>query len=232
MDADDVRTRRGYEVVHLGQMSYSDAYAKQETFHQFVLESRESVVPQMARLLMVEHVPPVITVTRRPGALGHLLASPDLLKARGIELCETDRGGDITYHGPGQLVCYPIVDLNAHKLKLHDYVRLLEASVIDTLAHYGVSGETEAGATGVWVRVGSDLQKVCAIGVRVRRWVTMHGLAINVATDLGHFGLIVPCGLAGRPVTSLRALLRDSCPPMDHVQRTLAGSLLERLGNV
>src|SRR5262249_23731675 len=160
----------------------------------------------------VEHDPPVITVTPRAGV--NLLASPEALAAAGIEVEETDRGGDITYHGPGQLVVYPILDLNLLKLRLHEYMRMLAAAVIDTCAAFGVRARRDVCATGVWVPRGdADASngtcgsltdaKICAMGVRVRRWVTMHGLALNVTTDLSHFSHIVPCGLVGRPVTSL-----------------------------
>src|SRR5690606_29440764 len=147
---------------------------------------------------------------------GHVLATPGLLARHGVELVETDRGGDVTYHGPGQLVAYPIVDLNRVGLRLHEYMRALEGAVIAAVAGFGVAGERDPAATGVWVpgAVRGESAKLCAMGVRVRRWVSMHGLALNVTTDLSHFGLIVPCGLAGRPVTSLHALLGDRCPPM------------------
>jgi len=138
---------------------------------------------------------------------------------------ETDRGGDITYHGPGQLVAYPILDLNRYGLGLHAYMRLLEQVVIDTVAVWGVVGERDPGATGVWVRG----RKIAAFGVRVRKWVSMHGLALNVTTILDHFGLVVPCGLVGRGVTSLHGELGARCPAMDDVKRTLVRSLNERL---
>ncbi|QKK09243.1 MAG: lipoyl(octanoyl) transferase LipB [Planctomycetota bacterium] len=142
-------------------------------------------------------------------------------------------GGDITYHGPGQLVAYPILDLNVLMLRLHDYMRLLEQSVIDTLAGFGVEGQRDPEATGVWVELAryqpaapeGRLAKIAAMGVRVRRWVSMHGLSLNVDPDPAHFRLIVPCGLAGRPVTTLRALLGDDCPSMERVSEALVGHL-------
>jgi lipoyl(octanoyl) transferase len=143
---------------------------------------------------------------------------------------ETDRGGDITYHGPGQLVAYPILDLNHLNLRLHEYMRLLEGVVIEACATWGVEGHRDEGATGVWVR-GEEGQsaKVCAMGVRVRRWVSMHGLAINVSTDLNHFDLIVACGLAGRSVTSLKALLGEAAPGMDEVKSVLGSVMRARV---
>lgn len=205
-------------------MSYADAYVVQNDRHERVLAARGSGV--VGTILLVEH-DPVITVTRRPGAAGHVVASPELLARHGVEIAETDRGGDVTYHGPGQLVVYPIVDLNAMNCRIVEYLRLLEDVVIGVLAEIGVEGRRDAGATGVWVGEGPASAKVCAMGVRVRRWVTMHGLALNVDPDLSHFGLIVPCGLHGRSVTSLRELLGERCPSMERVK----GLMGERLAS-
>lgn len=220
-------------VIDLGRMDYAAAYAVQQAHHAEVLALRDnpdSIEPP-GRILLVEHEPPVITISQRKDARQHLIATPELLARHGVTIAETDRGGDITYHGPGQLVVYPIIDLNAHRLRLHDYMRLLEDAVIDTLMEFGITGERDPGATGVWVRSMRDAQsaKICAMGVRIRRWVSMHGLALNVTTDLDHFKLIVPCGLAGRPVTSLRQLLGERCPSMDRVKAELANALSARL---
>ncbi|MCL4219948.1 MAG: lipoyl(octanoyl) transferase LipB [Phycisphaerales bacterium] len=214
------------EVIDLGRMAYRAAWDEQRRHHAEVLTARERGRHEVGRILLVEH-DPVITVTRRPGAIGHLLASPELLARHGVELVQTDRGGDITYHGPGQLVCYPIIDLQLLRLRLHEYMRLLEQAAIDTIARFGVSGERDPSATGVWVRGGGGTppKKICAMGVRVSRWISMHGLALNVTTNLDHFDLIVPCGLAGRGVTSLCALLGDACPPMDDVKCELVSTL-------
>ncbi len=218
------------QVVDLGRMGYADAYAEQQRRHAEVLAWRGEAEAGASRpagiVLLVEH-DPVITVTRRPGAAGHVLATPGLLARHGVELVETDRGGDVTYHGPGQLVAYPIVDLNRVGLRLHEYMRALEGAVIAAVAGFGVAGERDPAATGVWVpgAVRGESAKLCAMGVRVRRWVSMHGLALNVTTDLSHFGLIVPCGLAGRPVTSLHALLGDRCPPMAEVKAAVVREL-------
>jgi lipoyl(octanoyl) transferase len=181
-------------------------------------------------VFLLEHEP-VVTVSRRAGARDNLIASPELLARHGVAVHETDRGGDVTYHGPGQLVVYPILDLNRLNLGLHAYMRLLEQAVIDACARFGVAAERDSSATGVWVPEidgagrAARTAKVCAMGVRVRRWVSMHGLAINVTTNLEHFGLIVPCGLVGRPVTSLQKLLGSACPPM----RDVAGALRDSL---
>jgi lipoyl(octanoyl) transferase len=177
-------------------MSYLPAWEEQNRHVTEVLAARERGEPEVGRLLMVEH-DPVITVSNRAGAAANLVASPEALRMAGVSVERTDRGGDITYHGPGQLVVYPILDLNLLNLGLHAYMRMLEAAVIDTCAAFGVSARRDAAATGVWV--GEPGAKICAMGVRVRKWVSMHGLAINVTTDLSHFGLIIPCGLIGRP---------------------------------
>ena len=195
-------------------MPYAEALSVQRDLQRRVVEARATGgAPHPMYLLLVEHAPPVITISRRRGAREHLLATDAQLAAAGVEVAETDRGGDITYHGPGQLVVYPILDLNVLGLRLHGYMRFLEQIVIDTLAHWGLQGSRLDAATGVWVN-GS---KICAMGVRLSRWVSMHGLALNVTTNLEHFDLIVPCGLAGRSVTSLRCELGRSCPAMADV---------------
>jgi lipoyl(octanoyl) transferase len=139
----------------------------------------------------------------------------------GIGVVETDRGGDVTYHGPGQLVVYPIVDLNLLNLGLHDYMRLLEEAVIRYCATHGISGAREKGATGVWVEsaLHGESAKIAAMGVRVRRWVTMHGLSLNINPDLGHFSCIIPCGLVGRPVTSMHQQMGEGCPSMQEASK-------------
>ena len=203
-------------------MPYADALVLQRERHAAVLEGRGSGGPHC--LLLVEH-PPVITVTRRPGADAHVLADDRTLAAAGVERHETDRGGDVTYHGPGQAVAYPIVDLQRIGSGIHAYIRALEEAVIRTCGRWGVECHREAGATGVWTGLEGRRGKIAAIGVRVSRGVAMHGLALNVAPDLAHFGLIVPCGLHGRAVTSLRRELGDRCPGIDDVFDALAEEL-------
>jgi lipoyl(octanoyl) transferase len=151
------------------------------------------------QLLIVEH-PHVVTMGRN-GHRENLLAEPEVLTRSGISFFETDRGGDVTYHGPGQIVGYPILDLREWKRDVHAYVRSIEQVIIDTLAGFGIAAGREAGATGVWTAEG----KIAAIGVHISRWVTSHGFALNVDTDLNYFRYIVPCGLT-RPVTSMRSL--------------------------
>jgi len=217
-------------VTDLGRMEYAAAYERQKTELERVIAARDWDHPLPGVILLVEHDPPVITVSNRPEARAHLLATEAQLDKAGVTVAPTDRGGDITYHGPGQLVVYPILDLNAFKLGLHDYMRLLESVVIDACTGFGLVTRRDDAATGVWVDRGMHpATKVCAMGVRVRRWVSMHGLAINVTTDLSHFDLIVPCGLAGRAVTSLRAELGERCPAMGEVKRAVAGALVQRL---
>lgn len=221
-------------VVDLGAMSYDEALVLQRRHHREVLAARDAADASatFGRMLFVEHVPPVITLGRRPGSARHLVVDEARLSALGLQLRESDRGGDITYHGPGQLVAYPIIDLNRARLRLHDYMRLLEQAVIDLCAMYGIDAQREEGATGAWIKGAGPngaAAKICAIGVRVQRWVTMHGLALNVTTNLAHFDLIVPCGLEGRTVTSLERLLGTACPPMSEVKAQFAQAMALRL---
>lgn len=219
---------------NLGRINYTDALAQQELEHARILAARETPTPHtLGTILIVEHQP-VITVSQRPNAQSHLLASRESLAHLGIDVQPTDRGGDITYHGPGQIVLYPIIDLNAFNLRLHDYMRLLEQAIIDTLEHFHIPAQREQGATGVWVpRPNQPPAKVAALGVRVRRWITTHGLALNVAVNLKHFDLIVPCGLTGREVTSMDKLLPPPPPTFDQVHpilvNNLAAALAQRL---
>lgn len=207
-------------VLDLGRIGYADALALQRETHERLVAGREQGVPMTVFLL--EHDPPVVTVTKRVGAAEHVLASDALLARHGIERVETDRGGDVTYHGPGQLVAYPILDLQRLGLKVHPYVRWLEQCIIDTLADDGLAGLRDPSATGVWVGSGGTPErKIAAIGVRLSRFASMHGFALNVAPDLAHFGLIVPCGLQ-RPVTSLAHELGGRAPSVDAVKRRVA----------
>jgi len=153
-------------------------------------------------LLLVEH-PHVLTLgVRGDGGRAHILASDDDLASRDITVFETGRGGDVTYHGPGQIVGYPIIDLNPDRRDVHKYVRDIEAVLIDVAADFGITAGRVAGLTGVWV--GDE--KLAAIGIRISRWITSHGFALNHTTDLSHFGLIVPCGISDKGVTSLQKL--------------------------
>ena len=155
-------------------------------------------------LLLVEH-PPVVTLGRS-AKQHHLLASPELLASRGVELFEVERGGDITFHGPGQLVGYPIVDLKHHKRDLHWYLRQVEEALIRALAPLGISAERSVGQTGVWTQG----RKLASIGVHARDWVTWHGFALNVTTDLSYFDLMVPCGISQVQMTSVAGEVGDT----------------------
>ncbi|HEV2296275.1 MAG TPA: lipoyl(octanoyl) transferase LipB [Tepidisphaeraceae bacterium] len=229
-------------VEDLGLMPYRDAWAHQERVHLDVVAGGEE------RVLLVEH-PPVITCGRRPNVAKNLLASSEQLQKLGIEFVESDRGGDITFHGPGQLVAYPIVRLIDHFLSVGGYVRRLEQAVIAALGDLGIEGRNDDCAVGVWVDQGTiparspeptrprpadagGLAKICALGVRVRRGVTMHGIALNVTTDLSYFNLIIPCGLSCRPVTSIEKCLPGGSPSMEAVKRALARRLLKAFAPV
>lgn len=206
-------------------MSYACALELQRAAHAEVVAAREN--RGQMQLFLVEHDPQVITVSRRPDAAKNVLVSPQRLAQLGVECVETDRGGDVTWHGPGQLVAYPILDLERMGLRIHGYMRLLEETVIEVLADMGVAAHRDAKATGVWVRAQDQPRdlKICAMGVRVSRWVCMHGLALNVNPDLAAFNLIVPCGLTERGVTSMRECLGEKCPSMEHVKAKLAQKL-------
>jgi lipoyl(octanoyl) transferase len=199
---------RNCRVRELGRIDYGRALELQ---HEIVAGRKQGTVGD--HLLLLEH-PHVITLGRN-GHMENLLAGDQALSAAGISFYPTDRGGDITYHGPGQLVGYPILDLREWKRDVGAYVRALEQVIVDTLADYGIAAGRVPGLTGVWV----DGRKIAAIGVHISRWVTSHGFALNVHTDLSYFQYIVPCGLT-KPVTSMaqlgvRATLND-------VSRTLA----------
>jgi len=189
-------------TVRLGRMAYGEALELQRAAARARITG---AIPQDL-LLLVEHEP-VVTMGRT-AKQQNLTASAELLAARGVQLFEVERGGDVTYHGPGQLVGYPIVDLKRHKQDLHWYLRQVEEAVILAIAEHGLSGERSAGYTGVWTRglaggVSHPPRKVTSIGVHARDWVTWHGFALNVTTELSYFDLIVPCGIPGVDMTSM-----------------------------
>jgi lipoyl(octanoyl) transferase len=189
-----LETLASCEFLDAGRISYARALALQTNM---VERRKRGEIPD--QLLIVEH-PHVVTMGRN-GHMENVLASPEILDRAGIELHYTDRGGDVTYHGPGQIVGYPIFDLREWKRDVVAYLRALEQVLIEALAEFGIHGERQPGATGVWVQGA----KVAAIGVHISRWVTSHGFALNLDTDLDYFKYIVPCGLT-QPVTSLRVL--------------------------
>ena len=189
-------------VVRLGAMPYGEALELQRA----AARARISGAIPQDLLLLVEHEP-VVTMGRT-AKQQHLTASAELLAARGVQLFEVERGGDVTYHGPGQLVGYPIVDLKRHTQDLHWYLRRVEEALIRAVGVHGLTGERSAGFTGVWTRgpaggASHAPRKVASIGVHARDWVTWHGFALNVSTELSYFDLIVPCGIAGVDMTSL-----------------------------
>ncbi len=186
--------------VDLGLIPYAEAYALQK---RIVAARKLGAIEDV--LLLCEH-PHVITQGRN-GKPEHLLASERVLRQKSVEFFETSRGGDVTYHGPGQIVAYPILNLGAIRRDVVWYVRMLEEAMIRTTAEFGIAAEREAGKTGIWVGEGKTSEKLGAIGVHISRWVTSHGLAYNVSTDLRYFDLIVPCGIADRKATSLEKLL-------------------------
>jgi lipoyl(octanoyl) transferase len=201
------------EVRRLGRIAYAEALAMQRSL---VEDRRAKQVDDL--LLLLEH-PHVLTLgVRGDGGRAHILATPEMLNARGVEVHETGRGGGITYHGPGQIVGYPILDLQPDRRDVHKYVRDIEEVLIRAAADYGVEARRIEGLTGVWV--GRD--KLAAIGVRIARWVTSHGFAFNVTTDLQYFDLIVPCGIADRGVTSLARLLGRSVDRVEVEDRIVA----------
>jgi lipoyl(octanoyl) transferase len=205
-------------ATHLGPLGYREALALQEALARARAEERTG-----DWLLFPDH-PPVLTVGRNPSA-GNLRVASDDLARLGVELHEVARGGDVTWHGPGQLVGYPIVDLSRRGRDLHRYLRDIETALIRVLARWGLPGERIPGRTGVWV----EGRKIASIGVAVRRWVGYHGFALNVAPDLGGFGLIHPCGLHGIEMTSMALCLGPRAPSMEDVRRAAATALAEVL---
>ncbi|HET7613459.1 MAG TPA: lipoyl(octanoyl) transferase LipB [Gemmatimonadaceae bacterium] len=180
-------------AVALGRMGYAGALELQRNIAR---DRISGAIPQDV-LLLVEH-PSVVTLGRAAKEK-HLVASPEFLRSKGVEVFEVERGGDVTYHGPGQLVGYPIIDLKRHRLDLHWYLRKIEEALINALAEYGIPAERNTAYTGVWTRG----RKIASIGVHARDWVTWHGFALNVTTDLSFFDLIVPCGIDGVVMTSI-----------------------------
>jgi lipoyl(octanoyl) transferase len=194
---------RELAVRRLGVVGYGEALALQRAL---VEERKAGLIPDT--LLLLQH-PAVITLgVKGDGGRANIVATPGRLAELGIEVHETGRGGDVTYHGPGQLVGYPIIDLKPDRCDVHRYVRDVEEVMLRVCADFGVSAGRIKGLTGAWV--GAD--KIAAIGVRISRWVTSHGFALNVATSIEHFSLIVPCGISDRGVTSLERLVQRPVP--------------------
>ena len=202
---------RSLHVRRLGLVPYADGLELQR---RLVEDRKADRIPDT--LLLLQH-PHVLTIGVKKDGRNHIIAPADRLAALGVEVFETGRGGDVTYHGPGQLVGYPIVDLNPDRRDVHRYVRDLEEVMIRVCADYGLSADRVTGFSGAWMRSDSGDEKIGAIGVRISRWVTSHGFAFNVSTDIEFFNLIVPCGIADRGVTSLQARL-GRAPAMAEVE--------------
>lgn len=196
----------------LGFKDYKETWDYQETLFKSILDVKsanrrgENLSPTPNHFLFVEH--PHVYTLGKSGDMENLLVNEQQLAQKGATFYKINRGGDITYHGPGQLVGYPILDLENFFTDIHKYLRFLEEAIILTLAEYGLKGERSPGETGVWLGVGTPFaRKICAMGVRASRWVTMHGFAFNVNADLRYFDNIIPCGIRGKAVTSLHVEL-------------------------
>ncbi len=208
---------RHLDVIERGVVPYDSAHAWQQE-----LVAARKAAEVADTLLLLEHPPVITRGVRVRNSRDHVLVSDDTLAARGVTLVDASRGGDITYHGPGQLVGYPVIDLKPDRMDAHRYVRDLEDVLIRVCGSFGISGVRRPGLTGVWV--GHD--KLAAIGVRMSRWVTSHGFALNVSTDLSGFSLIVPCGIADAGVTSLERLVGHPVP-MSNVRRRVIEAFAE-----
>ncbi|MFH1731774.1 MAG: lipoyl(octanoyl) transferase LipB [Planctomycetota bacterium] len=201
--------KRVLRVLDIGRRGYDEVWALQKELH-----AAAAAGPGLpACLILVEHSP-VITLGRRADKSNVLLGAAELAE-RGVEVRQVDRGGDVTYHGPGQLVAYPIMRLAGERRDVHGYFRALEQVVIDLLAEYGIAAGRHEGLTGVW----AGDEKICAMGVAIRRWTTYHGIALNVSTNLEDFRLITPCGLADKGVTSMERLLGRGVPMKDVAEK-------------
>jgi lipoyl(octanoyl) transferase len=210
----------------LGLKDYKETWDYQELLFKQTLDIKiknrreEAGLETPNHFLFVEH--PHVFTLGKSGDLSNLLVDEKQLAEKGAKFYRINRGGDITYHGPGQIVGYPILDLDNFFTDIHKYLRLLEETVILTLEEYGLKAERSEGETGVWLDVGTpSARKICAMGVRASRWVTMHGFALNVNSDLGYFDLMVPCGIKDKAVTSLNVELGKVEVNMDEVKQKL-----------
>ena len=215
------------EYVDWGLISYAEAYEKQKALFEAAIEQKTAHKPVQNTLIFCEHSH-VITLGKH-GLDTNLLFPETALKEKQIELFRVDRGGDITYHGPGQLVGYPILDLESLHIGLKEYIYQMENAVIHLLAEYAIQGEHFAGATGVWINPENPgkARKICAIGVKSSRYVTMHGFALNVSTDLNYFNFINPCGFKDKGVTSMEKELNRKID-MEEVKNRLLKCLVQQ----
>lgn len=206
----------------LGEIDYMECWKLQETYFNPLVETKYTKDVGAAgnsteqALILCEH--PHVYTLGKSGGIENMLIGEEFLEQIGASFYRTNRGGDITYHGPGQLVGYPVLDLEELGIGLKEYIKLLEETIIAVLADFGIKGARSEGATGVWLEPeeGKDLRKICAIGVKSSRYVTMHGFALNVDTDMRYFNYINPCGFTDRGVTSMSAELEDA-PEMETV---------------
>ena len=218
------------KYADLGTMPYGECWQLQQRLFAEVLCAKRQGRPTDGHLLLVEH--PAVYTLGKSGKESNLLVTEEYLRGLGAEYYHIDRGGDITFHGPGQVVGYPILDLERAGLGLKEYIAAIEQAIIDTVARYGIAAGRIEGASGVWVDEKSARpRKICAIGVRASRYVTMHGFALNVSTDLDWFRHINPCGFTDRGVTSI-AQETGECPDINIVKRHLADALSENIKNV
>lgn len=214
------------EFKDLGKKDYRETWDYQESIFQKIVDLKvqnrrqNTNIQTPNHLLFVEH--PHVYTLGKSGDLNNLLLQEEELAAKSIDFYKVNRGGDITYHGPGQIVGYPILDLDNFFTDIHKYLRFLEEMVILTLAEYGISGERSEGETGVWLDVGTPYaRKICALGVRASRWVTMHGFALNVNTNLKYFDFMIPCGIRDKAVTSMHTELGQISLPVEDVKQKL-----------
>ncbi|RAV30743.1 lipoyl(octanoyl) transferase LipB [Sinomicrobium soli] len=214
------------DIQDLGFRDYGETWDYQEQLFREILDikmknRRENAGLETPNyLLFVEH--PHVYTLGKSGDMAHMLLNEKQLEARGAAFYKINRGGDITYHGPGQIVGYPILDLDNFFTDIHKYLRFLEEVIILTLADYGISAMRSEGETGVWIDTGTPFaRKICAMGVRASRWVTMHGFALNVNADLGYFDHIIPCGIRGKAVTSLNVELGRETVDMEEVRQRI-----------
>ncbi|USD26109.1 lipoyl(octanoyl) transferase LipB [Flagellimonas marinaquae] len=210
----------------LGFKDYKETWDYQESLFKDIVDAKirnrreEAGLETPNHFLFVEH--PHVYTLGKSGDINNLLVDEKALEAKGATFYKINRGGDITYHGPGQVVGYPILDLDNFFTDIHKYLRLLEEMVILTLREYGLKAERSEGETGVWLDVGTPFaRKICAMGVRASRWVTMHGFALNVNADLGYFDLMIPCGIKDKAVTSLNVELGQKEVDMEEVKQKL-----------
>jgi lipoyl(octanoyl) transferase len=193
---------RECDVVDVGTMAFGECWELQQQLFKGAIAAKSEGEEPRHTIILVEH-PPVYTLGKS-GKDSNLLVAEEFLKSIGAEFFHIDRGGDITFHGPGQIVGYPILDLAQLGIGLKDYIDAIEGAVIDTMAEWGIACQRVEGASGVWiVESGRPMRKICAVGVKSSRWVTMHGFALNVNTDLKYFGFINPCGFTDRTATSM-----------------------------